>query len=156
MNKLKPCPFCGGKSELHDHRLSWFVRCVDCCARVDGEIVPEFHGTDEESTAQCEAVDWDAIKQSSIDKWNTRATPSVEEAAKVRSDANLIDMIQSEFLEVTSFAIPTGQGDADIGWEVANFHMSEPKRRVIGTSYDEGNLRAALNEAWKHLAGEGQ
>lgn len=86
MSELKPCPFCGNKTpELVDSRVEFFVRCTDCkpCSTVIyGKTVKHLDyidtDTDEDedrlSQIAFDAVDWDDIKQSAIDAWNTRAT----------------------------------------------------------------------------------
>jgi len=65
--KLRPCPFCGSEAELIDNRLSWHVRCTKCRVVVIGTKVAEL-----ESEADVELYDWNTIKQSAIDRWNTR------------------------------------------------------------------------------------
>ena len=53
-SKLKPCPFCGGKANLHQ-AANWnagvyetWVRCDECCATVSGRDVPLTHLASEE------------------------------------------------------------------------------------------------------------
>lgn len=65
MNALLPCPFCGGASELEDHRTIWAVRCA-CGASVLGKRAPEPDGT------ECAAY-WDDIRSTAITAWNRRA-----------------------------------------------------------------------------------
>ena len=63
---LLPCPFCGGEAYLSDdasHSRAYFIGCkVDDCF---GEI------------------HWEQTKAAAIAAWNRRATPTVQEAAKV-------------------------------------------------------------------------
>lgn len=85
MSELKPCPFCGNKTpELIDSRVEFFVRCTECkpfFTVIYGKTVRHLDhisaDTDEEtdrlSQIAFDAVDWDDIKQSAIDAWNTRA-----------------------------------------------------------------------------------
>ncbi len=35
--KLKPCPFCGGKAEIEGERIFW-VSCQECCAESNSFI----------------------------------------------------------------------------------------------------------------------
>ena len=67
MSELKPCPFCGGKAELIDDRLSWYVSCGGCSATVIGERAEE-----PETEKQCDQIDWGYYEKSAIKAWNTR------------------------------------------------------------------------------------
>ena len=49
MNKLKPCPFCGGKAELVEGSDGWCVYCKEC---------------------DCEMVRF--TKKQAVKIWNTR------------------------------------------------------------------------------------
>lgn len=62
---------------------------------------------------------------------------------KVRGlvDSQLLDFIASEYLSVQPFDMPTGQGDADIGWQVV-----EPGGRILAEVFHD-DLRAALQAA---------
>lgn len=66
---LLPCPFCGGEAYLSNdasHSRAYFIGCnVDDCF---GEI------------------HWGQTKAEAIAAWNRRATPTVQEAAKVLLD----------------------------------------------------------------------
>ncbi len=74
MSELKSCPFCSGKAKIVDHRTDWFVRCRTCNVIVYGETVNHLDHIEDEVEAQSafDAVDWDALKQTAIDKWNRR------------------------------------------------------------------------------------
>ena len=73
-SELKSCPFCGCKAELIDHRTDWFVRCKGCNVIVYGETVNHLDhiNNDKESQDAFDAVDWDALMKTAIDKWNRR------------------------------------------------------------------------------------
>lgn len=76
--KLKPCPFCEPEKsdpELIDHRTDWFVRCNGCNVVVYGETVNHLDHINDEDEAQAafDAVDWDTLRKTAIDKWNARA-----------------------------------------------------------------------------------
>lgn len=66
INCLANCPFCGKKPRLEDHRLLWTVTC-ECGASMLGDRVKE-----PASEEECDTVDWGAIRESAIDKWNGR------------------------------------------------------------------------------------
>jgi len=47
MEKLLPCPFCGGEADferLGDHRQSSIVVCGECGCRVEANETGEFNG----------------------------------------------------------------------------------------------------------------
>ena len=67
----------------------------------------------------------------------TRPVPSDEE---VEASA-LIRLIASEYLSVQPFDMPTGQGDADIGWQVM-----APEGKVLAEVFSD-DLLAALRMA---------
>ena len=51
--ELKPCPFCGGEAALRNfERVSWYVVCKNCDARIDS----------------------DASRDEAIDMWTRRAS----------------------------------------------------------------------------------
>lgn len=66
---LKKCPFCRSHEiALEDCRTAWLVRCK-CGASMLGERAPE-------PEEEMGAAYWDRIRQSAIDRWNTRALAS--------------------------------------------------------------------------------
>ena len=67
MTELRDCPFCGGEAEAEDYRLFFAVKC-SCSACILGDRVSEPE-TDEEA----ESIDWDAVRQTAIDRWNGRS-----------------------------------------------------------------------------------
>lgn len=54
MNKLKPCPFCGGNGELQERNIGFTVLCVD------GSCGNAFTW-------------WSSSKDEAVNAWNTRA-----------------------------------------------------------------------------------
>lgn len=56
MEKLKPCPFCGGKAKLENMGFPYHAYCTECGSKVTGE------GFGKES------------ERSAIEKWNKRVS----------------------------------------------------------------------------------
>jgi len=68
--ELKPCAHCGSKAlEIEDHRLRWSVSCKECDVIILGEKSHE-----PESEDECSHIDWDSIRQTAVDRWNSRHT----------------------------------------------------------------------------------
>jgi hypothetical protein len=65
-------------------------------------------------------------------------------AARGQEDAARLDWIASEYLTVEPFDMPTGQGDADVGWRVFQYHGRE--RKLIAEHHVD-NVRAAIDAA---------
>lgn len=62
------------------------------------------------------------------------------------TDKDRLDWLQSNSCDLVCFDMPTGQGDADIGWRVIGHHMSEPQERTIGEVFRD-DPRAAIDAA---------
>lgn len=55
-----------------------------------------------------------------------------------------LEIIEQNCWDLRCVSLPTGAGDADIGWEIVEHHMAPPKERIIG----RGNSpMKAFNEA---------
>jgi hypothetical protein len=63
-----------------------------------------------------------------------------------KKDAERLDWIAGEYIQVDSFARPTGGDDADVGWTLKQWHIGESTPRLIHRHYDD-NLRAAIDAA---------
>jgi hypothetical protein len=72
------------------------------------------------------------------------------ENAELRKDRDRIDTIAGEYLTLEAFEMPTGGGDADIGWRVLQNHCGEVKPRVMAEVFKD-DFRAAID---KYLTGE--
>ncbi|WP_227472701.1 hypothetical protein, partial [Delftia acidovorans] len=66
------------------------------------------------------------------------------------SDTALLNFIAAEYLDLRSFGMPTGQGDADVGWRVIQHHMGEPTERVVAEVYKD-DPRSAIRAAIARL-----
>jgi hypothetical protein len=63
---------------------------------------------------------------------------------ELREDAERLDYTERECLTVRCVDIPTGAGDADVGYEVVSYHMAEPYARIVGAG---PTPRAAIDRA---------
>jgi hypothetical protein len=70
--------------------------------------------------------------------------------ADPHSDAALLDLVASEYLNLESFAMPTGQGDADVGWRTIQHHEGKNSARVASEVYAD-DPRQAIREAMERL-----
>ena len=43
----------------------------------------------------------------------------------------MLDALAANYWKLVPFDMPTGQGDADVGWRVIEFHETSPRERVI-------------------------
>lgn len=68
----------------------------------------------------------------------------------VGGDAKLLDALKDESWDLRCFDIPTGGGDADIGWRVIGHYEAEPHERVL-TEIDHNDPRAALRAAMQKV-----
>jgi hypothetical protein len=72
------------------------------------------------------------------------------EAPSQHPDTILLDFIAREYLDVSAFAMPTGAGDADVGWKLVQEHEGK-NGRVEVTCHYRDDLRAAIREAMQKL-----
>ena len=71
---------------------------------------------------------------------------------EVRRDAERLQLIEDECLDVRCYSTPTGGDDFSTLWQVSQHHMGERQPRIIGQHAD--NLRKALDLAAAQLNGE--
>jgi hypothetical protein len=62
------------------------------------------------------------------------------------TDAYLLDALRSNYWKLEPFEMPTGQGDADVGWRVTDYHESVPRERTVAEVFHD-DPRAALAAA---------
>ena len=61
-----------------------------------------------------------------------------------QADVERLTYIASEYLKIDSFNIPTGQGDADVGWRISQYRMGWPSEKVMHEHFSD-DLRAAID-----------
>jgi hypothetical protein len=72
------------------------------------------------------------------------------QAPSQHPDTILLDFIASEYLDVSAFAMPTGAGDADVGWKLVQEHEGKKGRVEVACHYRD-DLRGAIREAMQAL-----
>jgi hypothetical protein len=72
------------------------------------------------------------------------------EGSSKHPDTILLDFIASEYLDVSAFAMPTGAGDADVGWKLVQEHEGRKGRVEVACHYRD-DLRGAIREAMQKL-----
>lgn len=60
------------------------------------------------------------------------------------SDDEMLTFLDAECLTLRCVDLPTGGGDANIGWEVVQHLMGKTRERIVGRGSDP---RAAISEA---------
>ncbi|WP_209045922.1 hypothetical protein, partial [Rhizorhabdus histidinilytica] len=83
------------------------------------------------------------------------ALASTPQPASAETDARLLDVLRDESWDLRCFNIPTGGGDADIGWRVIGHWMAEPCERVMGEVFHD-DPRAAIRAAIRQSAKGGE
>jgi hypothetical protein len=97
------------------------------------------------------------VYRATVARIRAYATTFEQQAATIAEfvvDKERLDWLQSESDDLLCFSIPTGGGDADVGWRVVGHYMGEPENRVIAEVYHD-DLRAAIDEARAALAKHG-
>lgn len=62
------------------------------------------------------------------------------------TDAYMLDALRENHWKLEPFSMPTGAGDADVGWRVVGYWMAEPSERVIAEVFED-DPRAAITAA---------
>lgn len=68
---------------------------------------------------------------------------ALDEAGK---DSERLNALQENCWDLRCHDIPTGGGDADVGWTVVEHHIMKPFDRVIAESYRD-DLREVIDQA---------
>ena len=66
----------------------------------------------------------------------------------ITKDAERLNFIASEYIQIDPFSIPTGGDDADVGWCLSQYYMAKPNEREIHRHYSD-DLRSAIDAAMK-------
>ena len=94
---------------------------------------------------------WD--KHPFVEAFAKHRQSSTEEVERLREDAELLNALRENSWDLRSFDMPTGGGDADIGWRVVGHWMAEPRERVVAEVYIDDPrvaIRTALTGASTH------
>lgn len=87
--------------------------------------------------------------------WAAMLAAAPTAPAQVPEDARLLDAVRDNSWKLDPFDMPTGGGDADIGWRVVQYHMGEPTERVVAEAYED-DPRAAIRAAMAATQGKEQ
>lgn len=70
-------------------------------------------------------------------------------APSVPDDAALLDSVAANYWKLDPIELPTGGGDADVGWRVVEYHMPDIEREVACVYCDDPRaaIRAAMRAA---------
>lgn len=74
-------------------------------------------------------------------------------ARQEREDGKLLDALHRNSWDLVAFDIPTGSGDADVGWRVIGHYTSAPNHRTIGEVFKD-DPRGAIAAAIRSEGGE--
>lgn len=73
-----------------------------------------------------------------------------EELAIARKDSERLDLLRDNSWDLRCFEIPTGGGDADVGWRVIGHWQAKPNERTVGEAFQD-DPRAAIDDAARWL-----
>lgn len=126
------CPYCKPAQEvgLTGPAVAWRMRDT-------GFRRPKYVYFDTKEQAVAHAAH---LLQSRDDGHLTELTPLCEAS----TSTDLLDALRDNSWKLEPFEIPTGQGDADIGWRVVGFYMGKPKERTEATVYTDDPAAAII------------
>tara|TARA_R110000850_G_scaffold233967_1_gene358827 strand:- start:25725 stop:26108 length:384 start_codon:yes stop_codon:yes gene_type:complete len=75
-----------------------------------------------------------------------RAAISAMPARKVSADTVRLDAIAANYWDLRCIPVPTGQGDADVDWEIVEHHEGKKGDVVIAQAYGD-DPRVAIDRA---------
>jgi Lar family restriction alleviation protein len=155
---LEPCPFCGGDAELKDGYPYNIVKCNSCGARSftqEDAVTAWNRRTDLATLSPPAGEKREAIRQLVIECAGfveSGEISKIDEAilafGLVQNEAGILKAMEQECWTLRCVDIPTGGGDADVGWEVIQHHQAKPYERMIahGRTPQEA-LNAAIRSA---------
>ena len=121
---------------------------------------PDFYPTPPDFRALCVKIIelWDADCDIDVEINELRAvlarwgntTPQPVPVSERLPDAIRMDALRDQSWDLRCFDMPTGQGDADIGWRVVGHFQAPPRERVIAEVYID-DPRAAIDAALASL-----
>lgn len=109
------------------------------------------------SCSNMESVAWNRDADAWLRRHRERqsaALPAPAETPAASGEVDLFEVLRDQSWDLRCFDIPTGGGDADIGWRVVGHWMAEPRERTIAEVYTD-NPRAAVKAALAQEAGRG-
>lgn len=114
----------------------------DCEEMPPFETMPQAH---RDELAEC--------VQAALEASNITALEAERDA--LREDKARLDWLENESDDLRCFSIPTGAGDADIGWRVVGHFMAKPTERVLG-EVQHDSVRDAIDQARASNRRDGQ
>ena len=72
------------------------------------------------------------------------ATPAAPSQPVTLTGTDLLDALRDNSWKVEPFDMPTGQGDADIGWRVVEYYMDKPTERTVAEVYKDDPAAAII------------
>jgi hypothetical protein len=78
------------------------------------------------------------------------AVPVQPADSRSKRDAEMLDFIAAEYLDLVAFAMPTGAGDADVGWKLIKHHEGKKGAVEVGIAYRD-DPREAISAAMQAL-----
>lgn len=105
---------------------------------------------------RCQGKGWPDAESSEFTRLRDKFAPAIrkqlialaapQQAEGVPSDTERLNWIEREYVQVDTFSMPTGAGDADVGWTFKEWYEGEREPRLIYRHYKD-DLRAAIDAA---------
>lgn len=105
-----------------------------------------------DGTHFCSSSSWEPW-QAATQRQQERIAELQAQVQALSRDAERLNWIEREYVQVDTFAMPTGGDDADVGWTLKEWHEGECVPRLIHRHYRD-DLREAIDAAI--AAGKGE